>query len=130
VAFFEEFVADVPGELARLFRFLGVDDGVAQRIDTRPYNPFVRPRTRAAARVFYSQRARAVGRLLVPQPLRPQVDRLFLTHSGRPEMEPESRAILTAHYANDVERLRRLLGRDVPWTPFWETQAALAGTAG
>jgi hypothetical protein len=126
VAFFEELVADVPGELRRLFRFLGVDAGVAARIEPRPHNVFTQPRTRAAGRVFNSPRARAAGRLLVPRPLRPQVDRLLLTRSGRPEMVAESRAILTAHYTGDVERLRRVLGRDMPWDRFRHARAAAA----
>jgi sulfotransferase family protein len=118
VGIFEEFFADVPGELRGLFEFLGVDTEVAVRIEPRPHNPFARPRSRVAGRIFISQRARAAGRLLVPLSLRPRVDQLLLKGGIKPELEAEACAILTAHYATDVARLQEVLGRTLPWDRF------------
>jgi hypothetical protein len=115
VLFFEELTADPAAELRRVFAFLELDPEPADRLEAERHNELSRPRNALVKRLLGSSRARSVGRALVPLAVQPRVERLLLVPTARPEIEPEARELLVEHYAADVERLERLLGRPAPW---------------
>jgi hypothetical protein len=115
VLFFEELSADPGAELLRVFTFLGLDPEPGDRLEIEPHNVFSRPRNAIAKRLLGSSVARSVGRALVPLALQPQIERFLLVPAERPEIDPEARALLADHFADDVERLERVLGRPTPW---------------
>jgi hypothetical protein len=125
VVFFEEFAADPPGEVRKLFDFLGVDTSPADRLDWTMHNPSSLPRNRLAAFVHNSPRTRAVGRIVVPQQFYALVERVLLKRIQKPGMDSQLVELLTAHFAPDVERLRHVLGRDIPWARFGQAQQKL-----
>jgi hypothetical protein len=125
LVFFEEFTADVHGEVAKVFAFLGVDSSVALRLDGAAHEPFALPRNQAAAIVHNSPRLRAAARLAVPPGLYPLVQRALLKRPPKPEMEAQALELLTAHFAPDVERLRLLLARELPWARYRRAEPAL-----
>lgn len=66
VLFFEELVSDVRPQLTELFRFLGIDFGVAREIRIGAQNPFSLPRGSFGGRLLGSRRMRRAARRVVP----------------------------------------------------------------
>jgi hypothetical protein len=124
VILFEEFARNTRREVRKVFEFLGVDASVASQLESDVHNPFALPRSRVAAFAYHSRRIRAAKRAFLPRALYPLVERLVLRRSRKPSMEPEAEALLTAHFAPDVERLRVVLGRDLPWPRFGGAEQA------
>jgi hypothetical protein len=116
VLLFEEFVRDTRRELARVFRFLGVDPTVADGVEIEAHNPFALPRNRLAAHLVGSKRARTIARRLLPQALREPVESALLKTGSKPELDPDTDRMLTRFFAPDVFELAALLGRPLPWT--------------
>jgi sulfotransferase family protein len=114
----EEFARDTRSEVRKVFEFLGVDAGLADRLDMTVSNAFSLPRSGLGEFVQHSRRIRTTGRRVIPRALYPLAQRLLLKRSHKPPMEPEVEALLTAYFAPDVERLRAVLGRDLPWARF------------
>lgn len=115
VIVFEELVRDVRAELADVFRFLGVDHAVADRIEPETHNAFALPRNRLAADLLGSERSRTIARRLVPQPLRPRIESALLKTGPKPLLDPDIDRRLTAFFRPDVRELSALLGRRLPW---------------
>jgi hypothetical protein len=76
VLVFEELLAAPSDELRNLFRFLGVAPEPAVAIQATAHNPFALPRSRMAAGVLRSSRARKLARAVVPLRSRRRVERL------------------------------------------------------
>jgi hypothetical protein len=133
VLLFEEFVRDTRRELARVFRFLGVDPVVAERVEIETHNPFALPRNRLAADLVGSKRARKIARGFVPKALREPVESALLKTGSKPHLDPDTDRMLTAFFAADVSELAALLGRPLPWARWPEAmqlESAPAARAG
>lgn len=115
IVVFEELATDTRAEMRRLYERLGVDPGPAETLDVSPHNEFRQPRGGIAARLLSSGVARSVGRALVPRAQRDRIESALMRGGEKPELDAETRARLQELYAPDVERLRGLLGRDLPW---------------
>jgi hypothetical protein len=113
--FFEELAAAPRREMERLFRFLGVDPGLAERLDVEPRNEFAAPRTRVAARLLRAHRLRGVARTIVPRRLHAPLERTLLVRGPKPPMDERARRLLEATYAAENERLAEMLARPLPW---------------
>ena len=122
VLFLEELTRDPRAEMRRVLDFLGVDAAVADRLDLKAHNSYALPRSRLAGLVHNSPRVRAAARAVAPLGLRLRVQRLLLRRPPRSAMESGVEAFLTELFALDVERLRTLLGRDLPWPRFGRTE--------
>jgi Sulfotransferase family len=118
VLFLEELAQDPHGEMRRIFEFLGLDAAVADRLRPEAHNVFALPRSRLAGLLYTSRRFRAAARAVIPLRLRLSGQDLLLKRPPSTEMDPEVEAELIELFAPDVERLRVVLGRDVPWPRF------------
>jgi hypothetical protein len=115
VLVFEEIVSDPRLELARLYSRLGVDDGFAAGLEVRVHNPFSLPRNAVAAGLIASARTRRLARRIVPLALRAPLERRLLARRPKPPIDPEAKRLLEEAFAPEHERLRALLGRELPW---------------
>lgn len=113
--FYEELAADARREMARLYERLDVDPDVAQRIEIDVHNPTSLPRNALAGRLVRSDLVHRAGRRIVPRSLRPRLESALLTRVEKPEMDDRARRALTEAYRPEVERLRQLVGRPLPW---------------
>lgn len=123
VLFLERLALDPRREMRRAFEFLGVDAAVADRLDARVHNAHALPRGRLTRIVHNSRRVREAGWRVLPLELRLRLQRLLVKRPPRGAMEPGTEELLTERFAPDVERLRTLLGEDLPWPRFSRTGA-------
>ncbi len=122
VLFLEDLALDPRREMRGVFDSLDVDTALADRLDAAVHNTFALPRSRLAATVHNSPRVRAAARLVAPLRLRLRVQEMLLRRPRKGAMEPEAEALLTEIFAADVERLRMVLGANLPWPRFRRTE--------
>jgi hypothetical protein len=117
VILYDDFKADTLAAVRDVLRFLEVDDTFEPAI--RVVNPSKRSRSRLVRDVAANPPGflRAVARAVMPAHLRKRVFRTVLNMNARPErrppMDPQLRRRLRAEFAPEVERLGRLLERDL-----------------
>ena len=118
VLFLEDLARDPGREMSRVFDFLGIETVSAPHHYATVHNAHALPRSRLAGIVHNSPRVRAAARLIAPLGLRLRLQQLRVKRRMRNRIEPEMEAVLTKLFAPDVERLRTILDRDVPWARF------------
>ena len=118
ILFFEEFVADVPGTVERVFTFLAVDPGLAAQIEAEASNPFALPRNALSGRLLGSGSLRSVARNVVPPRARAYGRKLLTIRAQKPAMSADIRQRLLEIYESDVRRLTEVVGRQAPWPEF------------
>ncbi len=113
VALYEDFRADPVGVTRQVYRFLGVDDDFEP--DTRiRYNPSGVPRRRWLEKLLSPGIGRVPSlRRLVPDALYRAKLSLQARNLERPPLSEAERRQLRALFADDVEKLEALIGRDL-----------------
>jgi hypothetical protein len=97
--------------LNRLHTFLGVEPGVSGGLPR--LNGAAIPRLKALNYVMHrSGLKRAFGATL-PAPLKSAAKRLFYTPDGLPQLGASDRQKLTRLFADDIQKLEQLIGRDL-----------------
>ena len=114
VLFFEDFASDASGETRRVLEFLGVDPHHPP-FETMPENPYARPRTELARRLFGFAPARLAARAVVPASLWPAARRLVWRRDEKPPVDPRAAALLDEVFRPDVPRIAELVGVEPPW---------------
>jgi len=115
---YEEFAEDVAASYRSVLEFLDLDAGIRPDFRVVTSNKQVRSTWLQGALHGASPLARGAGRLVVPgrrarAAVVRRVQRLNTAERPRPEMAPALRRALTDEFAGEVERLERLLGRDL-----------------
>lgn len=116
VVFLEDMARDPVTTARDVFAFLGVEPAVADRLVTARRYGFQLPRGRLARSLVRSRRLRVVGRQVAPLRLRSRLEGMLLAPREAPPIEPDVRRLLEDVFTPDGEALRRILGRELPWT--------------
>jgi len=115
---FEEFSADVAGSLQQVLEFLGVEppSGDLAGPTYREYSVVRGP----LVRYLFGNRtiARASELLISPSVRKTIRDHFLVKKAAKPPMPQDAREFLVQYYADDVQSLVRLLGRNLPWRNF------------
>ena len=120
VILYDDFRADLPGTYRKLLRFLGVSE------DFTPEFAVVNPNKRARSALLRNfvqeppESIKRLSRVFFPRSLRQRVmkglDRANVRYEARAPLDPELKRELERRFAPEVEKLEKLLGRDLPWT--------------
>ena len=120
IILYDDFRADLPGTYRKLLRFLGVSE------DFTPEFAVVNPNKRARSALLRNfvqeppESIKRLSRVFFPRSLRQRVmkglDRANVRYEARAPLDLELKRELEHRFAPEVEKLERLLGRDLPWT--------------
>ena len=119
---FEDFRRDTAAEFRRVLEFLGVDPGY-QPETFAVHNPRHRERHGLSRTVLRNPISRWLAQTALPRTVgtdrtarglrRIRMSRLNVSHASRPPLDGTLRARLEKEFGQDVERLSRLVGRDL-----------------
>jgi hypothetical protein len=112
--FFEELYADVRAGMCGVLERLGLDPAPADRLDPAPVFPYEVPRNRTIAAVHRIERVQRLARRVLRGRVRAFVESAVFTRE-KPPLPEGARRFLEEVYEPHDERLRRLLGRPLPW---------------
>lgn len=127
VLFLEDLARDPRRELRRLFDFLGVESAVADTLDVRRHHAHARPRGPLGELAHNSVRLRAAMRAVAPLSVRLRAQSLLVKRSSREPIEAKVEAELIDFFAHDVDRLRAILGTEMPWPRFAGHESRASG---
>jgi hypothetical protein len=115
IIIFEEFVKNPREAVRELMAFLGVN-GDPSTLDLTPLNTYTSPRMASTAKLLDNNRLRRLWRRIAPARLRNKLSRKYLYQTAtKPPMEEENRRYLEEIFRPDVDRLERILGKELPW---------------
>jgi sulfotransferase family protein len=115
VILFEDLIRDTAVVMQQVALFLGIDpNGYPESTFDRAHNPFEVSRGPFVRSVLRSRPIRVWSKRWIPQKLRTAVRNRFLFTSGlKPRLDEKSRRFLIERFAPDLQRLERLLERDL-----------------
>lgn len=119
VLFTEDLSRDPVAVMRGVFRWLGIDDDVAERLDLDPRNPTLHPRSTRLAHVAYSlkksaERRDRLARWVTAPAVREPARKLYQSlNAGKPppQMLPNTRLHVEQLYAESTARTREALRR-------------------
>ena len=116
ILMFNDLVRHPRSLLADVARFLAIDPGAVDRIDTREvFNSFAAPRHQPARRLMAAGGLRRMAQRVAPARVRSAIsNRLLLRHEEKPVMDREVVARLRALYEPDLQLLEQRMGRTLP----------------
>jgi hypothetical protein len=125
VLVFEEFIRDVEGSLAQVFDHCGIEDRSSELASVTARNQASSPRHPVARWVAGNEQLKAWTRRIVPFELRQRLAAalLYRASDDKETIDPHAVDLLAEHYRDSVRQTSRLLGRPLPWAPFFSTTA-------
>jgi hypothetical protein len=116
VLMFDDLRRDTPAVLREMAGFLGLDPQPLGRVDmSRQHNSYAAPRNQYLRRIAGAKFSRRVGRVLIPHRLGAFIfERVFLKRAAKPPLDLRARELLCSLYDPELDRLERLLGRQLP----------------
>lgn len=111
---FDDLELDTRAAMRRIYAWLDLDPASADSLDPAPVFPFELPRSDTARLALAVPGLRQLGDRVFRGRLRERVLRLVFDRE-KPPLDPDTRRLLREVFAPHDERLRRLLGRPLPW---------------
>jgi hypothetical protein len=114
VILFEDLIRETATVMQQVARFLDVDPArFPESTFEQVHNRFEASRGPFARALLRSRPIRALSKRFAPQKLRDAVNRVLFTTAKKPKMDDEARRALAERFAPNLQRLERLLERDL-----------------
>jgi len=117
IIIFEEFVKNTKEILEEILIFLELDKTLSN-FSAKKHNPYTTSRGPIAQQIRNSKKIKQLARVLIPESTRKNLANYILLDKSKPEMSEKDRESLIKFYKDDVEQLKLLLGRKLPWKNF------------
>jgi len=116
ILIFEEFVKDPKKSIKEILEFLGVDSDPPESIDVA-HNLLTKPRGKLAVALLQNKIIRQAGRKVLSQSAGDIVLKKILGKKiDKPKMPQQDRLFLEKLYRDDVKKLEKMLGKQLPWS--------------
>jgi len=118
VIIFEEWITDPEKTIEEIIKFLKIDIPIVQYKIKNP-NPFKNPRGSVAKFLLQNREVKKITGLFVPfSTSKIFAKKILLKKDIKPKIDEVDRDILKGIFEKDVEKLKSILGRDLPWKNF------------
>jgi len=118
IIIFEEFIKNPKTIIEEILKFLGYSKSLVE-FTNEVHNPFTVVRGSISGYFFQNPTIRKLSQKIVPSSPRKMLkEKVLLKQQAKPNMNEEVKKKLVNFYHNDVEKLKTLLGRDLPWKHF------------
>jgi len=118
VIIFEEFIKDAKGTVEEILRFLGLNQKL-DNFEAEVHNPFAVARGSVSQFIFRDSRIKGIAeKILSPEQRKILREKLLIKKQPKPKINQEDKKILAKFYYDDVQKLKQLLERELPWPNF------------
>ncbi len=117
VIIFEEFIKNEKATIVEILKFLELDKTLSN-FSAKKHNPYVTSRGSIAQQILNSKKIKRIARALMPESTRRTLAYYILLDKSKPKMSEKDRETLIKFYKGDVEQLKLILGRKLPWKNF------------
>jgi len=114
IIFFEEFIKYPKKIVKELLKFLGVNGEPPDIIET-VHNEFTIPRGKIVTSLMQTKLARKIGEQIPHSLYEPLVKNIMSKKGNKPIIPSEDSLFLEDLYRSDIEKLKVILGRELPW---------------
>jgi len=118
IIIFEEFIQNPKQTIKEVLNFLNIQNSLSN-FQGKVHNPFIAARGSTSEKILTSKDVSKFAKLFLPSEARKFLRRKVLTKKQtKPTIEDEDRKILQEYYKEDVEKLKKILKRDLLWSNF------------
>jgi hypothetical protein len=118
ILIYEEFIRHTEEKIEEVLKFLGVNQKIHD-FKSDIHNSFVAPRLPFAYSILNNELINKIAQRLIPSTCRRYLrEEILIKKVDKPKMVEEDRIYLQNLYRDDVQKLRNLLGRSLPWPNF------------
>lgn len=118
IIIFEEFIKNPKTTLNEILNFLHLESKI---VNFKPeiYNKYGVVRGLMAQKILQSRTIRSIAERLISPPKRRFLkEKFILKEATKPPMTEEDRILLVNYYLSDVQKIKNLLNRELPWKNF------------
>jgi len=117
IIIFEELIKNPKTIIEEILEFLGYNKPL-ETFENEVHNPYSIVRGPVAGYIFQHDMVRKFAQMIPSSSRRILKEKVILKQQQKPKMNEEVKKKLVNFYHNDVEKLKTLLGRDLPWKHF------------
>jgi len=118
IIIFEELIKNPKKTVEEILEFLGITTSL-EDFKNEVHNPYAVVRGPVAGYIFQHSAVRRFAQKIIPSSSRRILkEKVILNQQPKPKMNEEVKKKLVDFYRNDVEKLKTLIGRDLPWKNF------------
>jgi len=118
IIIFEEFIKNEKATIENILKFLNIKNDL-KNFGPDVYNKYGVVRNPIAQKILQSKKIRRVSEKLISPPKRRMLkEKFILKEEEKPIMEENEKKLLINYYHDDVQKLKNLLGRKLPWKNF------------
>jgi hypothetical protein len=118
ILFFEEFIRETPTHIKRVLEFLEIKSQPPINTDT-VYNNYFYPSTSIGQYLYKTKTIIGISKIIPESTLKNKVRKYFWGEPiKKPELTEDAREYLFEIFKKDVNDLRHLVGRPLPWKNF------------
>ncbi len=118
IIIFEEFIQNPKQTVTEVLDFLNINHSLSN-FQGKAHNPFIAARGSTSEKILINKNISKIAKLFLPSATRKFIRRKVLTKKQeKPTIEDEDRKILQEYYKEDVEKVKKILKRELPWSNF------------
>jgi len=118
IVIFEDFIKNPELTVKQILEFLGLKTNHL-KLKYEVFNPYVTPRGKIGRYVLKNRKIRRIAEKTISPSTRKKLKEKFVVHKGeKPKIDEGDRRTLTKFYNDDVLKIQRLLGIQLPWRNF------------
>jgi len=115
---FEEFIKNEKATIENILKFLNLKNDL-KNFEPQIYNKYGIVRSPLAQKILQSKKLRRISEKFISPPKRRMLkEKFILKEEEKPKMEENEKKLLINYYRDDVQKLKNLLGRKLPWKNF------------
>jgi len=116
IIIFEEWIKNPKKVVEEILKFLDINEGL-DHFFAEDHNPYMVNRWKFVPRFLRNPIVTRM-REIIPISLKQQIRKLLEKKAKKPKMDESDREFLKKYYKDDVEKLKNILGRNLPWPNF------------
>jgi len=117
IIIFEEFIKNPKIFIEEILEFLEYNKPL-ETFENKVHNPYAVARSPVTRYIFQNDTVRKFAQMIPSSSRRILKERVMLKQQPKPKMNEEVKKKLVNFFHDDVEKLKTLLGRDLPWKNF------------
>jgi len=120
IIFFEDLVNNTLTTMNEIVKYLGLNF-VFENSDFEIHNPYLKSKNEFITNILRDhEQFKKILQKIIPSSTREKINKAMIVYEEKPKMDEKDRKTLIKFYTEDVKKVKKLLGKDLPWKNFTE----------
>jgi len=118
IIFFDDLIKNTLTTMNKIVKYLGLNF-VFENSDFEVHNPYVISKNELITNTLRDHQGfKKILRKFIPSSTREKINKAMFVYEEKPKMDENDRKTLIKFYTEDVLKVKKLLGKDLPWKNF------------